>query len=395
VKILQVHNHYRQAGGEDTVAANEAELLRGAGHEVIEYRQQNPFALLPSAAQMTVAAWNPMSAAELRNLQEEHRPDITHVHNTWFRLSPSVFQALGSNGTPVVMTLHNYRLVCANAMLLRDGKPCELCIDTSNSWHAVRYRCYRNAFLPSAAAASAISFHRRRKTWHRDVGLFLALTEFSRSRFIESGLPEDHIIVKPNFVEDPGPRPFLPGQSNTILFVGRLSSEKGVEQLVDAWKDLRPEGLKLEIIGSGPSQLSLEGQLGPGIEMVGPLPRAEVGNRMLNARALVVPSIWYEGLSMSLLEALAAGLPVIASNLGSSPEALVAHGRDYLFDPLDRRSLTAALGRLRSDDFTNEGGRISRMRFEEKYSPARGIVNLETAYERALSPIQSGPGKSR
>ncbi|MCP4246325.1 MAG: glycosyltransferase family 4 protein, partial [bacterium] len=179
--------------------------------------------------------WNPAAARRIRELVRVHAPDGTHGHNTWSHLSPSVFHGAHEGGSPTVLTLHNYRLACVNALLLRDGKPCELCVSSQNAWYGVRYRCYLDSYTQSMASAAAITFNRRRGTWRKDVDLILALTEFARQRFIESGLPADRIAVKPNFVPDPGPRTGPPEESDLVLYVGRLSTEKGPDVLVEAW----------------------------------------------------------------------------------------------------------------------------------------------------------------
>lgn len=383
MKILQVHNRYRQhLGGEAAVAAAEAAVLRSAGHEVVEYQESNPEETLPTVAQVLASPWNRRAAARLRAVVEAERPDVTHVHNTWYRLSPAVFPVI-RQWSPVVMTLHNYRLVCPNAMLLREGRPCELCVETRNPWHAVRYRCYRNDPVLSAASAATIAFQRRRGTWDTDIDLLLALTEFARQRFVAGGLPEEKVAVKPNFVADPGGRAAAPSASDTVLFVGRLSHEKGADVLIDAWERARPSGLRLEIMGEGPEAERLAERPVSGIELLGPRPPAEVHERMKAARALVLPSIWYEGLSMVLLECLAAGLPVLASRLGAMPEVLEPLGPDWLVPPNDPEALARSLHLLEDDAAVDSASVLARARYEERYTPERGLADLEAVYARA------------
>jgi len=224
VRVLQIHNHYRQAGGEDTVVRKERELLRAAGHEVVEFIAQNPNGALSATATLLFAAWNPVAARRAVDVVSEYQPDVVHIHNLWWRLTPSIARSLA--GVPVVMTLHNYRLVCANAKLFREGKPCEDCVGT-HPWRAVRHRCYRDSALASFIAAAGIEIPRRLQAWD-GVNLFLALTTFAKQRFIAGGLPPERLVVKPNFVDDPGIRANLPSERRTILYVGRLSHEKGV-----------------------------------------------------------------------------------------------------------------------------------------------------------------------
>jgi hypothetical protein len=183
MKILQIHNKYRQPGGEEGVVATEASLLREGGHEVIQHVAQNPSSAIAATRGLILAPWNPGVARAAQELAEDHRPDIAHVHNTWFVLSPSIYKGLRSAGVPVVLTLHNYRLLCTNGSLFRDGRPCFDCVGT-NPWHGVRHRCYRNSAAMSAVAATTIALHRHRGTWDQEVDLFLALTDFARELFI-------------------------------------------------------------------------------------------------------------------------------------------------------------------------------------------------------------------
>jgi glycosyltransferase involved in cell wall biosynthesis len=197
-----------------------------------------------------MSAWNPLAARDLRKLAERVRPDIAHVHNTWYALSPSVLSALTAAAVPVVMTLHNYRLLCANGYLFRDGHACEDCVG-SHPWHGVRHRCYRGSLIASTPAAGTIALHRALGTWSRHVRLFLALSEFARTRFIRGGLPADKVHVKPNFVSDPGPRPSPPSQSRSVLYVGRLETDKGVQTVLDAWDAWDAPEFELVLVGDG------------------------------------------------------------------------------------------------------------------------------------------------
>ena len=302
-------------------------------------------------------------------------------------------RAVRAAGSPTVLTLHNYRLVCANSMLLRDGKPCELCVASGNPWYAVRYRCYRDSAVQSAAAAATIAINRRRQTWQKDVDLFLALTDFARRKMIEGGLPEQRIRVKPNFVSDPGRRTLSTAESDLILFVGRLAPEKGPDVLVEAWQRANLEGLRLEIIGDGDMRETLAGR--PGVALRGQLDGDQVRKLMLRARALVLPSIWYEGLSMVMLEALGAGLPVLASALGAMPDVLHTLGESWLVDPGDPEALADRLQGLRDNDLVGQAGVGARALYDSRYSPPVGLAGLEDAYRHARGEVSVEDGSDR
>jgi glycosyltransferase involved in cell wall biosynthesis len=382
MRILQVHNRYRDPGGEDSVVAAEADLLRGAGHDVFPYQIENPVGRAAAAGNLALAPWNPAAARRLVDFAADVVPDVAHVHNTWFSLSPSVLRGLDRAGTPVVMTLHNHRLMCANAALFRDGRPCQLCVGT-HPWHGVRHRCYHDSFAASAAAATTIALNRAVHTWSRHVALFLALTRFAAERFVAGGLPAERIEVKPNFVADPGGRPRPPSSSDTVLFVGRLYEPKGISELIDVWEAVAPARLELVVVGDGPLRTALERRAVPSVRLVGELPHASVLALMHDARALVFPSHLYEGQPMAILEALAAGLPVLASRHGGMAATLQDAAPGTLIDVADRGAWGEALTRLTDDDAVDGAGSTARSLYEARFTPELALGRLDDAYRRA------------
>lgn len=383
MKIVQLHNRYRERGGEDRVVLAEAEVLLGAGHEVVVYQVDNPGDWKHAAARMAVAAWNPVEAQRVLGLAGRVRPDVAHVHNTWFSLSPSVVGALARRGIPVVATLHNYRLLCANGQLFRSGRVCEECLGT-HLMRGIRHRCYRNGVLPSALVVASLSANRMLRSWERSVTLFVTMNEFARQLFVRAGLAEERIAVKPHFVEDPGERRVRAASSDTVLYVGRLSPEKGLGALLEAWAANRPEGLRLEVIGDGPMHAELEARAVPGVELVGWLDPAEVRARMLAARALVFPSQWYETFGLALVEGMAAGLPALASAIGGVVE-LVEGGAGWLVPPSGAAAWAEALPTLADDKEIEAAGTRARGRYLARFSPAEGLANLERLYRRAAT----------
>ncbi|HVM15653.1 MAG TPA: glycosyltransferase family 4 protein [Egibacteraceae bacterium] len=388
MKILQVHTRYRQAGGEDTITREEAELLRRHGHEVIEHHADNPQGPVSSIGALAISAWNPTAAHEVREVVQRRAPDIAHVYNTWYAMSPSVLPAIRGEGVPVVMTVQNYRHMCVNSALFRDGAPCEDCVGT-HPWRGVWHRCYRDSALTSAVVAANISVHRARGTWHRDVDLFLAPTDFAKERFVAAGLPAPKIVVKPNFVADPGPRSAPPSTSTEILYCGRLTAEKGITLLLDAWEAAGDTGLQLTVVGDGPLRAGLEARKPPRATFTGYLPPEETRGRMLAARALAFPSMWYEGQPLVILEALAAGLPVLTADLGGMSDIAAALGGVWQVAPGNPSSWTSALQRL-DDTTVDEGGAAARKLYDERFAPPAALSALESLYESVLTSGRLG-----
>jgi glycosyltransferase involved in cell wall biosynthesis len=277
------------------------------------------------------------------------------------------------------MTLHNYRLACANAVFLRDGEACELCVG-HGPWRAVRYGCYRDSRPQSIFAAATISIGRRTGAWTDNVSRFLALTEFAKSRLVASGLPENKIAIKPNFVPDPGPRPAPPGRSNRLLVVGRIVAGKGILTLAEAWKRAPVPGLEVMALGDGPLLEEMRAAEIPGMSFAGRVDRADVQRLMAESRALLFPSEYYEAMPMTLVEAFAAGLPVMGSAHGAMTEMLAPLGSGWSVPPRDPKQWAAAMARLATDDWVDAAGATARSLWQETYGPAAALRNLEAAY---------------
>ncbi len=387
MRILQLHTRYRDSGGEDVVVDAEARALVEMGHDVHQVIRVNPSGSAAASANLLLSPWNPLSKREASASVKSFDPDITHVHNTWYSMSPSVIRAMKDAGLPVVMTLHNYRLTCANALLFRDGKPCQLCVG-SHPWHAVRYACYRDSRAQSVPAAATIDLHRRIGTWAESVDAFLALTQFQGDLMVRAGLPKDKVVIKPNFVPDPGLRTRPPSSSDTVLFVGRLALEKGVGLLVDAWRQASPQGLELVIVGDGPLRSEIEANLPDNVSLRGALQSTEVQHLMKTSRASILSSPAYEGSPMVLLEAMAAGLPTIASDAGSAAGLVrESTGADWLFESGNVDSLAAKIDRLVDGRACDAASIDARAAYDENYQVEGVTQRLVDIYESLINRI--------
>ncbi len=385
IRAMIVHNAYTSLGGEDRSAAAEASLLRSRGHEVLEFRASNAEiiaeGLVSTGCALLASAWNRESYRRVREAVRDFRPDVVHVQNFWFALSPSVFGAAKAEGVPTVMSLRNFRLICPGALLMRDGRPCEVCVGRT-PWRGVARRCYHGSAAHTALVAQMIDSNRRRGTWSRDVDAYIALTDFSRRKFIEGGLPAERIFVKPNFLtRDPGDAARL---GEGAVFVGRLSHEKGVAVAVEACREL---AVPLEIIGSGPELSDLQTLAGesPFLQFVGELPHDAAVERMKRAAFLIMPSVWYETFGRTIIEAFACGRPVLASRLGAMAE-LVDDGRTgLLFEPGNARDLAEKIRFMLDHPAERERmGREARAEFERKYTAEANYPQLMAIYAKAI-----------
>ncbi len=379
-RVLIVHNSYQVRGGEDAAVEREAAALARAGVAVETLIVSNdsiksPIDRLRAAVEVAHA---PRGIAAVEAAVAAFRPDVVHVHNAFPLISPAVHRAVRQKGVATVQTLHNYRLICANGMLTRNGSPCEDCV-TGSPYQAVRHGCYRDSRAGSLAVAHMIDHHRRRGTWSRDVDRFIALTDFARARFIEAGVPGERISVRPNGLADPGP-PFE-GRRSGALFVGRLTAEKGVAVLAEATRTSRSG---VTIIGEGALADTLAGA--PGLDFLGKRSADAAQDAMARAAVLVVPSLWYEGLPMVIAEAFAAGTPVIVSRIGALAD-LVEHGRTGLHvAPGDAAALSAALDWIADHpEAARQMGRAARAAFLERWVEPVTTRSLMSIYGEALA----------
>lgn len=380
LSILQVHNRYRQAGGEDTVVDAERSLLAGAGHHVDRFEAENPTSAVSSLGNLLLSPWNPVSSRALTRHLADRRPDVAHIHNTWYSLSSSVIPALHRAGVPTVMTVHNYRLTCLSGQLYRDGSVCTDCVGRY-PLAGVRHACYRGSHAASLAVAAASSLGKARQYWQRHVDRFVVMTGFARDLLADIGVDPANVWVKPHFAPDPGSRPAPPSASDTVLFVGRLGHEKGLQPFLAAWRVAAPD-LKLRVIGDGDLRPELAADLPAGVELVGWLPVDRVKAEMLSARALVFPSVWYETFGMVLIEAMAAGLPVLASGIAGVPET-VGGGLPHPA-PGDHDSWVAGIEALEAGD-ADAIGASNRRTFLSRYSVEEGLRGLEDLYRTVIA----------
>jgi glycosyltransferase involved in cell wall biosynthesis len=386
-RVLVIHNRYRSslASGENRVVEQEIALLRAAGHEVSTYvRDSDDIARSSLGARMRLplrVVWSENDRREVEHIVRNRRPEVAHVHNTFPLISPSVVHGLADSRIPIVMTLHNYRLFCANGALFRDGRPCEDCLGSSPMPGLV-HACYRQSRAATAPITMNIAVHRQLGTWNR-VAVFVSLSTFARDKVVAAGLPQDRMAVKPNFVWPPEPRPESGRQH--VLFLGRLTKEKGADLLLSAWSSTFG---RLVVAGDGPERPRLEDQAmrhGESVRFVGARSTAECADLLAAARLLVVPSRAYEGFPMVVAEAYAHGVPVIAPAHGAFPEIVQDGSTGYLFRSGDPVDLARAIQRGQGPAHMSDIVEAARHAYETLYTPERNLAALEAIYERARS----------
>lgn len=380
-----VHNHYQQPGGEDQVFASEAHLLETYGHQVVSYAVYNDqVEVLNPIVLAANTVWNRSAYCELRSLIRRERPQIAHFHNTLPLISPAAYYAAAAEGVPVVQTLHNYRLLCANGVLFRDSHVCEECLGKSVPWPGVVHACYRGSRAATGVVATMLTLHRTLRTWTNVVDMYIVLTEFARQKFIQGGLQPEKLVVKSNFVHyDPG---FGEGLGGYALFVGRLSPEKGIGTLLASWEQLGKK-IPLKIVGDGPlaSQVAEVVRRVPGVEWLGQKPVEEVYTLMGGASMLILPSEWYETFGRVAIEAFAKGTPVITANIGAIAELVEPDRTGLHFHPGDPEDLaTQVEWTLRHPAELAKMRQEARAEYKAKYTAEQNYRLLMEIYERVV-----------
>lgn len=389
MKILMVHNRYQIRGGEDQSFDSESQLLETNGHQVYRYVRENlDIAKTISKLEAGIRViWSQSDYAEISQVIADIQPDLLHAQNIFPLISPSIYYAAHQHNIPVVQSLRNYRLWCLNAYFMRNQQPCELCLHQPVALSGIAYKCYRNSYLQSSAVALMQSTHRALGTWQHHVDRYIVLTDFFRQKAIQGGLPSHKLALKPNFVApDPG---MTAQKSNFLLYVGRLSPEKGIQQLLTVWRE-QPNLPPLKLIGDGPlaDQVQALAATTAQVEYLGQRPIAQVYDWMGQAKALLFPSQWYEGLPRTIIEAFAKGTPVIASRLGAMA-SLIRHQQNGLhFEPGDQADMVRQIRWIdEHPDAWQAMQHQARQDFEAEFTAERNYQILMEIYAAAIAEV--------
>ncbi|MFG1666887.1 glycosyltransferase [Streptomyces sp. Y7] len=391
--ILVVHNRYASAqpSGENKVVDQEVELLRAAGHRVETFERRSDDiagrSLLGKAKVPLLVPWNPAVRTELAARLRAGRPDVVHVHNVFPLLSPAVLAACADAGVPAVATLHNYTQVCPPGTLQRDGRPCAECVGAAVPLPAVRHGCYRGSRLATVPLAVGLSVNRRR--WWSGVERFLCISAAQRDVLVKAGMPAERLVVKHNFVPDPDARRSGPGEH--VLYLGRLAEAKGVRLLMAAWEEVAAGGgvgVPLVIAGTGPLEAEVTAWAArrDDVHYVGLYDTAECQKAIARSVAVVAPSTWLEAFGLVVVEAMAAGVPVVAAGHGAFVELVEDGVTGLLHRPGEAASLASGIRRIAAGpDRNQEMGRAARRRYELGFSPAVGLERLVEEYRTAIA----------
>jgi len=390
MRILMLHNRYKVPGGEDVSTLMQVELLRSNGHTVELFEESNDrIEILGVTRTAARAIWSPQSYSRINALLDADRFDVMHVQNFFPLLSPSVYYAANGHGIPVVQSLRNFRLICPEGMLYRDGRACTECVGKRFASPGVRHSCYRQSRAGTAVVASISTAHRIAGTWRDRVSLYVTPSEFAAAMYAQGGWNPDSILTIPNSVHpDPGAGS---GTGGYALLVSRLVPQKGIETLLDAWR-YADVSYPLKIAGDGPLRSAVEraASLNPSISYLGPVPLQEAYDLMGHATFVVVPTTGVETFGRVAAEALAKGTPALVSDLGGLTEIVDDGVTGWLVKPGDHQHLAdRVVWMIEHRDGVAKMRRRARTAFVERFSSDRVVQQWVTAYRDVIDKGRS------
>lgn len=381
--VLIVHNYYQVPGGEDVVVKNEEHLLKKYGHKVITYKRHNSdlknMTKLQKIQLLFATMFNIKTYSDVKSIIKKEKINIVHVHNTIHLISPSVYYAAVKCGIPVVQTVHNFRMQCPGATFFRDDQICEKCVKYGLS-NAIKYKCYRDSRKETLICVI-------RNLIHRFLGIYgkiyyICLTDFNKNKLLQlKQIKSKNVFVKPNYSE----KMELPvlkytERKNQILYAGRLDATKGLDVLLKAWKLLGKRAPQLVICGTGPLESFVkdyvEKEKLENVVIKGLLTNKEVKDLMSESKALVLPTKWYEGFPMTMVEAFSVGTPVIGTDIGNVGSLIESEKTGWKFSLNSAESLAEKV--LNMHDIVDNVYET----FQEKYVEEKNYMKLKAIYDQ-------------
>ncbi len=393
MKILVVHNYYREAGGERVSLSAQVSLLQSRGHDVIQFTRNSSeideYNIFRKVKFFQETVFSSQTYRDITAIIKENKPQIAHIHNVFPLISPSVYLALHNHNIPIVQTIYNFRFLCPNGLFYTNGQICEKCI-LGNTFHAIRFRCFRNSRSLSALYGLTIALHRKVGTFDL-IKAFVVPAEFTGQKLIEGGIATKENMHTIKYILPKNVPQMRVGNLSKekvdFVFIGRLSREKGIWTLLHAFRKIK--GVTLKILGDGPLIVSIQSWLQQNhisnIELVGFVSGQKKWELLSSAVATIVPSIWYENSPFTVLESMAVGTPVIGSAIGSLPEIIQHQKTGLLFKPGDSEDLFQKLEWIKNNPEKGlQMGRNAQIEFKLQYDSEIYYHQLMAIYKSFL-----------
>ena len=355
INVLMAHNYYKVPGGEDTVFHNEIKMLEKNGHQVTKYTRHNDeikSGVLSKLRLVIDTIFSLKTYKEVKKLIDENDIDVVHVHNTLPLISPSIYYAARAKKVPVVQTIHNFRLLCPGATFTRCGEICEDCVSKGLE-QSLKHKCYRNSLSQTFIMYTMLKLHRIIGTYNKIN--CITLTEFNKQKLSSLIKDESKIYVKPNFVEN---REQIERKlEDYFVYIGRLDDIKGINFLVNTWKKV-DKNIDLYIIGTGLEEEKIKKFIKnndiKNIKLLGFMQRENAFEIISKSRAIIVPSKWYEGFPMTIVESFSLGVPIIGSKIGNIESIIEESFNGLLFESNNEKELKSTVERVFYDKTLNK-----------------------------------------
>jgi len=400
MKILFCNKYFYPKGGADIVMLDTARLLQERGHKVVFFAMHHalnlpsefsPFFVSPvdydrrtSFSQKVKAAGRVLYSLEarkkIRDLIAQEKPDLVHLHNIYHQLSPSIIDEIHRHHIPMVMTLHDYKLVCPIYTRLLNGRECELCTQ-GRYYHCLWHRCTKGSVGMSLVNTLEMYLHHHILHVYEKIGVFISPSLYLKTKLEEMGF-SGKIVWLPNFVRVEEFQPAFGSEENSIVYFGRLSREKGVATLIEAVKGLP---VNLKIIGDGPQREELESQVRSAsmnnVLFLGYLQGKDLQEAVSKSRFVVLPSEWPETFGLVVIESYALGKPVLGARIGGIPELVRVHETGLTFEPGNVENLREKICFLASQpDLLTKMGKQARNLVEKEFNPQKHYEMLISIY---------------
>lgn len=382
--VLMAHNYYQVQGGEDTVFSNEIKMLKKNGHKVVEYTRHNDEIKSGIFNKLKLGIdtiFSLKTYKEVKEIIDKNNIDIVHVHNTLPLISPSIYYAARAKKIPVVQTIHNFRLLCPGATFTRNGVICEDCL-VKGLGQSLKNKCYRNSLVQTSIMYAMLRVHRFIGTYNKID--YITLTEFNKKKLLNLIKDESRIHVKSNFIEKK--EKTKRNLENYFVYIGRLDEIKGINFLVESWKDI-DENCILYIIGRGTEEDNIKEYIKKNelknIKVLGFVQREKAFEIMKKAKAVIVPSKCYEGFPMTIVESFSLGVPIIGSKLGNIKDIVEDRYNGLLFS--NKSELNEVVEEIFYNKKLNEKlGHNAFNTFKEFYTDEENYKILLEIYSRLV-----------
>lgn len=404
MKILFVNKYFYVKGGAERYVFDLTNELKKLGHKIaflatldkknkfsrfsnffVKYDDPYKLGILDKIKRLPRLIYSFEARKKIRDLIKKEKPDIAHLNNIYYHLTPSIIDEIKKFNIPIVMTLHDYKIFCHNYYFFdfKKNKPCENCLKGNH----YKCMCYKKGLAVNIAGKLETNFHKLRKSYS-NVDFFIAPSKFMKKVYLKEGYDPKKIAYLPNFISLESSNTKKIRKEDYAVYFARISFEKGIFTLLNSSK-LLPK-IHFKIIGDGPEFKNLKDEIRKNkiknVELLGFKSGKELKNLISKARFSIAPSLWHENCPYSILESYSLGTPVIASNIGGIPEIIINKKTGLLFKPGDYKDLKNKIEYLYANkELQYSFLRVSRKIIKNKFNKEKYLTELLNLYKKLIN----------